>query len=160
MARSEATEPKKSKSKGGRPSKLDDEAQAKVIKAIKQGAYRWAAARMAGVSTKTFYNWLEKGAQSPTGRCQYAKFLQAVEAAEAEVQQRGVLFIQTAGRKDWRAMAWYLEHRFPADFSMKLHLMVQEKLGDELAVVIEEVKRVCGPKAAEVFEGLARRAGG
>ena len=55
------------------------------------GAWHYVAARAAGISVRTFYNWLQWGRE---GKAKYAEFLQAVEVAEAEARAKaeGLVF--------------------------------------------------------------------
>lgn len=144
-----------SKSKGGRPSKLTPEVEAKILAHLETCCYRWAAARLAGISTQTFYNWIKAGERQERGK--YRSFLDKVEAAEAEAQRRLLLGIQVQGKDDWKALAWLAEHRFPRDFGMKLQLLLQDEREKDVRELIKVVKDVCGPDTARVLEALARR---
>lgn len=146
------------KGKGGRPDKLTPEVEEEIIRRLKEGAYRWVAARMAGVTTKTFLNWLERGAKAEgTKDRKYRLFLEKVEKTEAEVLHNGSLMMRAWARKDWKALAWWLEHRFPKDFGMKLQILLQEEREKDVSKLIQVVKNVCDPDTvARVFEELAR----
>jgi predicted DNA-binding transcriptional regulator AlpA len=94
----------------GRPSKLTDVIQSKIVKAIRAGNYIETAAAYAGISKTTLYKWMQKGSRKEAPR--YAAFVNAVERALAESEVRDVMTIGTAAeRGDWRAAAWRLERK-------------------------------------------------
>lgn len=84
----------------------------KIIKAIKEGSPHETAAHFAGISTSTFYGWMEKGANAKSGL--HLEFYEKVKQAEAHAEAERVRRINKAGREgDWKADAWYLERRYP-----------------------------------------------
>lgn len=56
-----------------------------ICKAIRQGAYDYVAAEAAGIGQRTFYDWLERGAQ-PDADPLFAQFSQSVEQARADAR--------------------------------------------------------------------------
>lgn len=130
----------------GRPTKLTSELQATIVHAIEQGLNDKMACLVAGVSEATFYNWRARGAQDRSGR--YVDFLEACTQARArgEAALAGVIykaatggFIETTtvtertqkdGERvvretvkmiapDWRAAAFTLSRRYPADWGLQ-----------------------------------------
>lgn len=113
------------KNKGGRPTKLDERTQEKIISAIKAGNYIETAAAYAGISKNTLYEWLKRGerekqrveksnkAKIKKSEEIYVIFTDAVEKALAEAEMRDVLIIGKAAEKEWQAAAWRLERKFP-----------------------------------------------
>ncbi|MBV9173618.1 MAG: hypothetical protein JOZ81_26440, partial [Chloroflexi bacterium] len=89
-----------------RPPKLTPERQERVLAAIGAGATRKAAASYAGVDESTLYRWLKRN----------ASFASLLRAREDEVEVRACAEIQQAASADWRAAAWWLERRRPADY--------------------------------------------
>lgn len=72
---------------GGRPSKLTDEVQAKVVRVVKMGGSLAMAARHAGVSTEAIYEWMRRGEghdHRRGGGARYVRFAQAVRQAEGD----------------------------------------------------------------------------
>jgi transposase len=94
----------------GRRTKLTPELQSKIAGAIAAGNYHEVACALAGVSTSTFYAWLEKGR---AGKSPYVEFLEAVKKAEAAAEVKRIQIITKAADTDWKAAAWYLERRYP-----------------------------------------------
>jgi broad-specificity NMP kinase len=84
----------------------------KLLAALRAGAYRIDACRAAGIHYNTLLAWEKKGEASRSG--EYVEFLEALRMAEAEAAITNVGVITTAAQNgDWRAAAWFLEHRYP-----------------------------------------------
>jgi transposase len=98
-----------------RPTKLTDEVEEEVLKAIRAGASLAAAAQFAGIDASTFYRWTERGDLAGTGRAdaRFRRFRTRVEQARAQAEVRDVTIIAKASERDWRAAAWRLERRNP-----------------------------------------------
>jgi hypothetical protein len=62
--------------RGGRPSKLTPERQARIVEAIQAGHFRATAARLAGIGPTTLYRGMQ----------QFPEFREAVARAEAVVE--------------------------------------------------------------------------
>jgi hypothetical protein len=77
------------------------------LQALKAGSPRNEASEYASVNRSTFYSWLAKseGARS------------SVAQAEASGVIRNLALINKAAETDWRAAAWFLEHRYPEQFA-------------------------------------------
>jgi hypothetical protein len=87
-----------------------------LLEALRSGAYREDACAAAGISYQTFLNWERKGAEQTKG--QYVEFFDALKGAEAEAMVQNAEIITTAARSgDWRAAAWFLQHRRPDQWS-------------------------------------------
>lgn len=108
----------------GRPTKLTDEIQQKILQALAAGNYQDTAAAYAGISTSTFYNWLERGkterirvaaGEKPKKTEEiFVEFVDAIESARAQAEVRSVALIQKAANDGtWQAAAWYLERSHP-----------------------------------------------
>jgi transposase len=106
------------------PTKLTPQVQERVVSALNAGNYQDTAARYAGITRATFYNWLERGriereriaagekALKPERI--YLDFLDAVENARANAEVRSVALIQKAANEGtWQAAAWFLERSHP-----------------------------------------------
>ena len=94
-----------------RPSKLTDEVQDRIVRAIRAGNYAEAACHSAGISSSTFYRWMTRG-DAEAGA--YRVFREAVLQAEAEAEVHAVAIIRRAMTDDWRAAMAYLERRYPS----------------------------------------------
>jgi len=108
----------------GRPSKLNQETQDKIVTALQAGNYQDTASAYAGVSTAAFYNWMERGrierdrltaGEKPNkNETIFAEFVDAVEKARASAEVRSVVLINKAANEGtWQAAAWFLERSHP-----------------------------------------------
>lgn len=104
----------------GRKTILTRDVQAKIIQAIRAGAYAETAAAYAGVSKSTFYNWLKQGNKERKGI--YRDLLLAIREAWAQTTVADLALIYQAAKKDWRAAAWRLEQREKSKYGSRLQL--------------------------------------
>lgn len=100
---------KKPKRGRGRPCQLTPEITAKVVQAISGGNYRQVAAQWAGVSARTFHEWVAKGKRQSSGI--YVDFLQAILEAERAAEIRMVALVMKAAAEDPRHAEWWLERK-------------------------------------------------
>ena len=93
--------------------KLTPRVQKVICDAIEAGHYKEAAAEAAGISRRTLYAWMDRGAKEKGGVFQC--FHNAFQKAQAESETRLVekLVSVATGERDWRAFAWMLERRWP-----------------------------------------------
>jgi hypothetical protein len=104
-----------------RPTKLTPETQKAIVDALSIGATRKSAVLAAGISYKTFLNWLDIGRMVRDGelrktktRNQFLQFLQSVEKSEHEAFVNYTKTIASAAAKgDWRAAESFLKRRDP-----------------------------------------------
>jgi transposase len=96
---------------------LTPEVQAQICEAVAAGNTRHDAAAYAGVGRSTFLAWLARGKQKKGG-ARYRDFRDAVKKAEADAVVRNVAIIQQAADKTWQAAAWWLERKYPQDWSV------------------------------------------
>lgn len=95
----------------GRPTKLDDKRQARILEAIRDGLPYTTACALAGIHYSTFAEWKLKG-EDPASP--YAEFAMSVKEAEAEAEALHVKRIESASKNgQWQASAWFLERRHP-----------------------------------------------
>jgi hypothetical protein len=103
------------KSAGGRPTKLTKQITDDIVELLQKGGYAETAAVAAGISKRTFYEWMERG--NPTGTKaadeEYRVFRRRVEEARAKGEQVRVEQVLAGAATDWRAAAWYLERTNP-----------------------------------------------
>lgn len=82
----------------------------RLVASLKSGQQRKAACAAAGIHPRTLRDWM---ARADAGDESLAALALDVGKAEADCESRAVASIQVQGREDWRALAWYLERRFP-----------------------------------------------
>src|SRR4051794_22477989 len=94
-----------------RPTKLTVAVRDRLVAAIRAGNYADAACLSAGISSSTYYRWLERGEREPAGI--YHELWEAVRQAEGEAEVFAVAILRRAMNDDWRAAIAYLERRYP-----------------------------------------------
>jgi hypothetical protein len=82
----------------GRRSLLTEQVTAKVVEAIKGGAFDWVAAEAAGIGRRTFYDWLARGER---GDRRYIEFVVRVRQARAEARIRAESLVRQRDPLSW-----------------------------------------------------------
>lgn len=120
-----------------RPTKLTPELQEEILGYIKEGMYIEPACALAHVTRQTYHNWKTWGEEGGEGENAelYREFFDAATHAEAVAQHSATVGIcdaadvQTLAENekpgDWRALAWFLERRFPALYGKRIETTVQ-----------------------------------
>jgi transposase-like protein len=100
---------------GAAPRILDDETSRMILDVLRSGSYVETAARAAGISPRTFYDWWRRGRANGGDPADepYRAFRDACEKARAEGEARNVAIIASASRRSWKAAAWLLERQHP-----------------------------------------------
>jgi len=132
----------KGKKTGGRKTKLTPEVREKIVAAIRAGNYAIVAAEYAGISSTTFYRWLQQGADAKTGI--YKDFRDAVKRAERTAEVRAVAIIQRHMDDNWQAAMTYLERKFPDRWGrrdrLRLDVNPKQALGELLSLSSDELE--------------------
>jgi hypothetical protein len=93
-----------------RPTKLTEERADDLAVLLGSGAPVEVAARSAGVSRRTLDRWLRQDElREGVERARASR----PESIDALGEARAVVLILRAALTDWRAAAWWLEHRHP-----------------------------------------------
>jgi hypothetical protein len=93
--------------------------QTRIVDAVRAGATREQAAAAAGIGKRTLQRWLAHG-EGDRAAARFASFAAALREAEAAMVVDAVEGIQQAAQAgDWRARAWLLERRFPAEWGRR-----------------------------------------
>ena len=143
----------------GRRSKLTPQLQAELVNLIAAGNYDATAASAVGISSSTFYRWLEQGERASSGR--YREFWEAVTRARARAEVEAVSVLKTAAQSgDWRAAVEWLARKHPDRWGRaKPRQDAEEDTGPtEITVVIGghkkeasiDPRRLSSPALAEV----------
>jgi hypothetical protein len=147
-AKSEKTPVKKT---AGRKSALIEPTRENILlDYIKIGTPVKKAVVAAGISEKTFYNWMSRGlaererlslsmtAKSNPTEVVFLQFLQRVEQARAEAIMKKVAVIAKSGNDgDWRAAAWWLERQVPEEFGKTEKLEIGGSNGEPIRIQVE-----------------------
>ena len=107
----------KQKPKVGRKGKYSPELVNELMDFISCGMSNKSACEGAGISEKTFYEWMDK-----------SEFSKKVNKAHAEFKKTHLKNISDQGTKDWRASAELLKLCHPKEYSQnaKIDLGLQE----------------------------------
>ncbi len=120
----------------GRPSKLTAEIQEKIVQALSIGNYRKDAAEYAGIDAATLHRWMLRGSREKDSA--YADFRTAVLEAESRAKITAIGCITKAMRDgDWRAAAYWLERKFPHQFSDRSQLFLIQKTFEQVESAAE-----------------------
>lgn len=98
----------------GRPSKFTPEIRKALIDAITAGLTYTHACQIVGIDYTTFNLWRNKGQEDTKG--DYFDFFNALTRAETITSTSMMAQIRKASTEDWRAAAWWLEHRYPEEY--------------------------------------------
>jgi len=129
----------------GRPTKFTPENTTRILNALRGGTPIIHAAQAAGVDYSTFCRWRQRGER--VGHGPYRDFRDEVKKAEADSIIRNITIVQKAAlggevvtrttttkpdgtvivteRKSspaWQAAAWWLERKYPNDWSRRERL--------------------------------------
>lgn len=103
------------------PYKLSPQRRAQVVKALQAGNTREAAARFAGIASRTLRRWMDEGeADLEEGReTQLARFAFDVLSAEARAEVTMTSLVLKHAQEQWTAAAWWLERRRPQSWAKR-----------------------------------------
>lgn len=90
-----------------RPSKFTPEAQRIILEALRMGARREAAAKLAGVAPQTLSHWLSQKGEP------WETFALEVDRAEGGAEVKAAGLVMKAAQKSPQWAAWWLEHKHP-----------------------------------------------
>ena len=99
----------------GRPTMLNENTEAIILKAVSIGMPVRLAAQLAGVDKRTIYGWKKKGRD---GEERYVLFFRRCKEVEMLAVEHALNVIHTAATNgDWKAASWLLERRHADHFS-------------------------------------------
>lgn len=121
---------------------MTKETQAKIVEAVRAGAYIETASAFAGIDKASLYAWMKRGNAQTKGI--YREFLNAIEKAFADSELRDIMNIGNAAKENWQASAWRLERKFPDRWGRKDRISVDAnvKHSGELALKEEHTQRI------------------
>jgi transposase len=93
-----------------RPTELDERTAKRLVEATRKGLGRKVAARLAGISPTTLFNWIRRGRK---GESPYVELVAQLKEAEAHGEESLVDLIDMHAASTWQAAAWRLERRYP-----------------------------------------------
>lgn len=133
----------------GRRLKLTREVKQRLLTALRAGNYHKDVCAYAGISTTSFYRWMEIGETQAKGA--YRDLWEEVKKAEAESIIECVARIRKAGAEGtWQADAWFLERKKPADWGKRVEIHDKEnplpdgdieELADEMKEILQKAAK-------------------
>lgn len=84
------------------------ERRREILELVATGLTRDDACEVAGIHRASLYRWLKD-----------ATYATQLTQAEMHNKLRCMTLVQNAGKRNWRAAAWWLERKYPLEFSMK-----------------------------------------
>lgn len=106
-------------------SKLTPETCEAICTSIAKGNTIKYSVMKEGIHESTFYNWMKKGEESKTQRGIYYEFFESIKKAQEEGKNHLVRGIQEHGKKNWQAMAWLLERKYPHEFGRRENVKME-----------------------------------
>ena len=134
----------------GRPSKLTEEIEEKLLQAIRIGTAYELACNYAEISYVTFRNWIKRGERAKSG--EYREFLKKVRLAEGKAVVGWLAKIEKAlNDGDWKAAAWKLSRRYPKNYGKRSTIEVtDEELVREYTEIVSALE--AGGVAVQIKE--------
>ena len=133
-----------------KPTKTKTAVKEEILENLRTGMTIKAAALLASISEKTFYNWRDAD-EVFLKQCE-----EAVRFAEAVLLERVKQLAMD--KMDWRAFAWILEKRFPDDYGKRQELKVESsQSSDGTAEVLAMLEQVKGMKHSTSSEEEAEQ---
>ena len=132
--------------------KLTPEVQDRIVVALRAGNYQETAALYAGISAKTFYEWLNRGESDDPKEAAFRNFREAVEKAKADAEVRDVALIDKAAHDgSWQAAAWKLERKFPQKWGRVNRTEISGPEGAPVKVEVD-ARETLAAKVAEMVQ--------
>lgn len=107
-------EPEPEKNRGGRPSKIRDEAVAKrLVQGLLRGMTPDLACDLAGIAPSTFYLWMKQGKEDAEAGLdtEHFRFSERIKKAIATALYKMLGKIKRGG-EGWQGSAWVVERRW------------------------------------------------
>lgn len=121
----------------GAKSKLTDEVQQKVVRAIENGNYAKVAAEASGIAETTFYRWMSEGKSAKSGKKR--EFWESITRAENVAESKIVTQWKKLGEQDWRALMELLQRRYPDRWAntQRIEVAVEKEMAGVLGSLEE-----------------------
>lgn len=133
--------------------KLTPEIHKDIIVRLRAGGLIESVAREVGITPRTIRRWMnrgsfeqdkrDKGGAPNTELDHLSLFFMDVNSALAEAEGRAVVKITSSD--DWRAAAWFLEHKFPKKWGKQLNVHLE----NEYERMLDKLERLLSPSIFE-----------
>lgn len=127
------------------PGKLTPARHKAIVRVIRAGGFKRAAAQAAGIAEETLMSWQRQGradVASGNTRTKQAKLVLAMEKAESEQIEEMLNRVSSASTNSWQAAAWMLERRHGYHKPAPLQISVSPEKPGEGKGVSELVARL------------------
>jgi hypothetical protein len=120
------------------PNAYDANVHERLVQAISIGGSGRVAALYAGISYRSFLNWLERGERdvAESHDTVLARLAVDIERAKGQAGMRYLARIEKASETDWRAAKWKLETVFPEDYKQGAQIVINNENNNEAGVII------------------------
>lgn len=167
--------------KTGRRSLLTPEMEERILTAVRAGNYLDDAARYAGITDRTIFNWMKRGRDAldaaggdddlvDPDEQMYVRFFRSVERARSAAVVRNLSIIQRAAEVNWQAAAWYLERTNPRKWGrrdtlevtgedggpVQVSVTARETLAEKFAAAERTAREVIEARVVEPDEGAPK----
>jgi hypothetical protein len=129
-----------------RPRKHPDDYLPQLCQALERGSWYWLACRYARLSYATFHRWMLAGEAEDAPEMLH-DFVTRIRQAEATGAVRALARIHEAAAHDWRAAAWLLARRFPAEYGTPVLEQRHTGAGAPPITVLVQCSREAEPQA-------------
>jgi hypothetical protein len=132
--------------------KLTKERTERLVSLLRAGQNRESACAAVGIGTATLRRWLAGAEQ---GDKRLLRFARLVHEAESDAETRAVAQVQLHGKSDWRALAWWLERRYPKKWGD--HKVVTMRVEEEREQMLDVLQRILQQRGLDdVLEEVLR----
>jgi hypothetical protein len=144
------------RSKIGRPTRLNVVVANRIIEAIEAGSPYRTAALASGIGYSTFHAWMRRGLSADPDDGEFKAFRNRVKRGRAKAEQDAIANIRRAAREgSWQADAWFLERSNPRRWGRVDRLKAEISAKAESAPDWDEWRRkqiqmLSDPKMAEL----------
>ena len=138
-----------------RPTKFTESTVKKLLDAIRIGGSYESACRYAGITYSTFDMWRDGAFPRKTDPALKIEFFEGLTRAMGEADTSDLAAVRSAAKSgDWRAAAWGLERRHPAEYGKREAVDVTHRIN--LTIMAEQIAAEHGMSAAEVLAEAER----
>ena len=138
-----------------RPTLLDDMVKKKLLGLIQSGHYIKAACAMAGISCSTYHKWRLRGKRGDG--IAYVEFNEELSQAEGLARIALVEQWKKHFERDWRAIAAYMERRWPEDFGRRICVDCRRREPDKASLLQNDEKLMNDPEVRALLRRLYQR---
>ena len=101
-----------------RPTILNDQLIENFCLQLRLSGSIETAIAQTGCGHESFYRW-KRLVRDGIGTKLQRRFMKAIEASLAEIKMRAEYLLSKSFDKSWRALAWWLERKYPAEYGRK-----------------------------------------